>query len=94
LFTEDLPRHLAAIQRALETRDGEGLERAAHVLKGAAANFEASAVVDAAKTLEEMGRARRFTDSDRAWRTLMEEASTLATVLDTYALTPTPPAQA
>ncbi|MEP7307541.1 MAG: response regulator [Acidobacteriota bacterium] len=93
LFTEDLPRHLAAIQRALETGDGEGLQRAAHVLKGAAANFEAAAVVDVTRTLEEMGRTRRFTDSDRAWRTLMEEASTLAAVLDTYALTPTPPSQ-
>jgi len=93
LFTEDLPRHLAAIQRALDARDGEGLQRAAHVLKGAAANFEASAVVDATRTLEEMGRTSRFTDSDRAWRTLMGAASTLAAVLDTYALTPTPPAQ-
>ena len=88
LFTEDLPRHLAAIQRALDARDGEALQRAAHVLKGAAANFEASA----------RGRCRAHARRDgthgavrrvrRAWRTLMKEASTLAGVLETYTLTP------
>jgi len=93
LFSEDLPRHLAAIQRTLAARDGEGLQRAAHVLKGAAANFEAAAVVDAARTLEEMGRTLSFGESDRVWRTLMEEAGSLSAVLETYALA-TPPAQA
>ena len=39
----------------IDARDGEALRRAAHGLKGAAANFEADGVVGAARTLEEMG---------------------------------------
>jgi two-component system, sensor histidine kinase and response regulator len=93
LFNEDLPRHLAAIQRTLEARDGEGLQRAAHVLKGAAANFEASALVAAARSLEEMGRTAQFADADRIWPTLVAEATTFSAVLATYALTPSPPAE-
>ena len=91
LFIEDLPRHMAAIQLTLDARDGEALHRAAHVLRGAAANFEASALVAAARTLEEMGRTAQFVDSDPVWHTLRTEASVLAGVLETYTLTPSPP---
>ena len=41
LFIDDAPRHLERIRRALDARDGESLRRAAHGLKGAAANFDA-----------------------------------------------------
>jgi len=91
LFSEDLPRHLAAIRQTLDARDGEGLERAAHTLKGAAANFEAESVVAAARTLEEMGRTAQFTGSDEVWSTLLAEAGVLSQVLETYALTAAPP---
>ncbi len=85
-FSEDLPRHLAAIQRTLDARDGEALHRAAHALIGAAANFEASALVAATRTLEEMGRTARFAESDRVWHTIRTEADILAGVLEAYTL--------
>jgi CheY-like chemotaxis protein/HPt (histidine-containing phosphotransfer) domain-containing protein len=91
LFTEDMPCHLASIQQSIEARDGEALQRAAHLLRGAAANFEAPALVQTARTLEEMGRTAQFTESDSAWRTLVTEASVLACVLESYVLTPLPP---
>jgi HPt (histidine-containing phosphotransfer) domain-containing protein len=94
LFTEDMPRHLAAIQRSLDMRDGQALQRAAHLLKGAAANFEASALVDVARTLEEMGRTAHFSDADRTWSLLMTEAGLLAGVLESYAFIPLPPLDA
>ena len=56
LFVDDAPRHLARIRQALDARDGDALLRAAHGLKGAAANFDADAVVAAARALEEIGR--------------------------------------
>src|SRR5262249_60453379 len=56
LFVDDAPRHLERIRQAIDARDGEALRRAAHGLKGAAANFDAEGVVAAARTLEEIGR--------------------------------------
>ena len=49
LFVDDAPRHLQKIREALDARDGEALRRAAHGLKGAAANFDADGVVSAAR---------------------------------------------
>src|SRR5207248_11684273 len=73
LFLDDAPRHLERIRTALDTRDGEALRRAAHGLKGAAANFDADGVVNAARALEEMGRTAHFDDRDAAWRALSAE---------------------
>ena len=88
LFVDDAPRHLEKIRRALDARDGESLRRAAHGLKGAAANFDADGVVTAARALEEIGRTARFdTDVDAsheaAWRALTIETDRLITVLRT-----------
>ena len=47
LFVDDAPRHLQKIRHALDTHDGESLRRAAHGLKGAAANFDADAKANA-----------------------------------------------
>jgi two-component system, sensor histidine kinase and response regulator len=85
LFIEELPGHLVKIRTALDTRNGPALRRAAHGFRAAATNFEASAVVDAARTLEEMGRTAEFGDDERAWIRLTSEASLLASVLRTYA---------
>jgi len=81
LFVDDAPRHLDRIRRALDARDGEALRRAAHGLKGAAANFDADGVVNAARTLEEIGRTLDFDHSDAAWRTLAIETDQLISVL-------------
>jgi HPt (histidine-containing phosphotransfer) domain-containing protein len=83
LFVDDAPRHLAQIRTAIESRDGESLRRAAHGLKGAAANFDAFAVVDAARTLEEIGRSGQFTEHEAAWRALSMETDRLIAMLRT-----------
>jgi signal transduction histidine kinase/CheY-like chemotaxis protein len=56
LFLDDAPKMVAQIEEAIVSSDAEALRRAAHALKGAAANFEAAAVVDAARALEDLGR--------------------------------------
>jgi signal transduction histidine kinase/DNA-binding response OmpR family regulator len=81
LFVDDAPRHLERIREALEQRDGESLRRAAHGLKGAAANFEAEGVVTAARTLEEIGRTAAFDGHEAAWRALTIETKRLVTTL-------------
>jgi CheY-like chemotaxis protein len=57
IFAADARRMLAAVRDALEARDGERLGHAAHALKGAAANFDATPVVTAAGRLEALARA-------------------------------------
>jgi len=56
LFLDDCPKLLDGIRGALERGDAQGLERAAHKLKGTVANFSARASYDAALRLEVMGR--------------------------------------
>jgi signal transduction histidine kinase/CheY-like chemotaxis protein len=86
LFVEDAPRHLERIRAALDARDGDALRRAAHGLKGAAANFDAEGVVSASRTLEEIGRTQPFDIdhlSEPAWRVLSHEIERLISVLKT-----------
>jgi len=85
LFVDDAPQHLTKIQKAIETRDGEALRRAAHALKGAAANFEAESVVAAARQLEEIGRVSQFDDADAAWKVMRHEADRLIDMLQRVA---------
>ena len=84
LFVDDAPRHLDRIRKALDAHDGEALLRAAHGLKGAAANFDAEGVVAVARKLEEIGRTRQFVPpdvSESAWRSLSAEIERLISVL-------------
>jgi HPt (histidine-containing phosphotransfer) domain-containing protein len=60
---------------------GESLRRAAHGLKGAAANFEADGVVSAARTLEEIGRTAAFGRHEDAWQALTIETERLVSTL-------------
>jgi len=85
LFVDDAPTHLARIQHAIETQDADGLRRAAHALKGAAANFEAASVVAAARALEDIGRDNRFDEADPAWRVVRHETARLIETLERVA---------
>ena len=81
MFIDDAPRHLERIREALDQHDGESLRRAAHGLKGAAANFDAEGVVTAARMLEEIGRTAAFDDQQAAWSALTMETERLLTTL-------------
>ena len=56
IFLDDYPNSLTAIDDAVAMQDPPKLERAAHTLKGAVANFGADAVVKEAFELERQGR--------------------------------------
>ena len=60
LFLDEYPRSLDEIHKALSAGDARTLERSAHGLKGAVANFGARAAVDAAFQLEQLGRAHKL----------------------------------
>jgi CheY-like chemotaxis protein len=85
LFIDDVPGHLEKIRAALDSRDAEALRRAAHAFKGAAANFEATAVVRAARRLEEIGTDNSFTDQESIWESLTAETAQLLATLQHFA---------
>ncbi len=73
-FLQDLPSTLASLQRALRAQDMALLRRAAHSLKGAASNFGARAVQQAAQDLENLAVAQQ-TDKAATALTLLEAAA-------------------
>jgi two-component system sensor histidine kinase/response regulator len=70
LFLEDYPKSIEDLRRAALSGDAKCLERTAHGLKGSVANFGAAAAVDAALTLETMGRARNLAEVEQVLRSL------------------------
>jgi PAS domain S-box-containing protein len=70
LFLEEYPGLLSRIRAAVQQRDAEGLEQAAHTLKGAVGTFCAEAAHEAAFQLERMGRAGDLSGVAEAWQQL------------------------
>jgi two-component system sensor histidine kinase/response regulator len=56
IFLEEYPTLLDEIRSAVAAGDAQRIERAAHSLKGAVANFGAAAATDAAYQMESVGR--------------------------------------
>ncbi|MEQ1946606.1 MAG: Hpt domain-containing protein [Bryobacteraceae bacterium] len=75
IFLEDYPKSLDDLREAGMHGDAHRVERTAHGLKGAAANFGAQPVVDAALTLEKMGRQHDLSDFTTALSALEQTLS-------------------
>jgi signal transduction histidine kinase/CheY-like chemotaxis protein/ligand-binding sensor domain-containing protein len=56
IFLEEAPKHVSALQIALDQGSGEAVERAAHSLKGELSYLSMSELSSSALDLEEMGR--------------------------------------
>jgi CheY-like chemotaxis protein/HPt (histidine-containing phosphotransfer) domain-containing protein len=81
LFLGDYPARMRAMRRAISTADGEALREAAHALKGAAANFAAAPVVEAAGRLESQGRNGDLHESVATYAVLTREMPRLRRAL-------------
>lgn len=62
LFHEDVPLRFAELKKALEQMDCPSFEKAAHALKGMLSNFTSGPAYTTAALLENLGRARVWTD--------------------------------
>jgi len=82
LFIQESPKLLSAIQQAIEQDDAQGLERAAHALKGSVGNFAIPTAVKAALTLETMGREGNLASADTAYAVLQKEIASAVQVLE------------
>ncbi len=85
LFLNDCPARLSDVRDAVGQRDSATLARAAHSLKGSAANFAADLAVAAARRLEHMGRAGDWTEVDQALTALETEIENLTSALQAFA---------
>jgi CheY-like chemotaxis protein len=66
VFLEDYPGRLAEIAEAIARSDCGRVERAAHALRGSAANFQAREAVEAASILERLGSSGDLSGADEA----------------------------
>ncbi len=70
LFVEDYPKVLDELRDAIARGDAERVERTAHGLKGSVSTFGARPAMEAARTLEALGRARQFEEIRQVLTTL------------------------
>jgi len=82
IFREVASSMLGAVREAVEARDSEALARAAHDLKGSAANISAAALCEVAERLEKLGRAGRADQAAGELEQLDDAAQRLFGVLD------------
>jgi len=91
LFLEDCPARMRAMRRAIAAGDGEALREPAHALRGAAANFAAAPVVEAAQRLERQGKDGDFSQSLAAYDVLTREMRRLRRALRRASVRPRTP---
>jgi PAS domain S-box-containing protein len=83
-FLDDSPGLLAQIQSGLQARNAELVTRAAHSLKGLAANFDARATSEAAQRIESLSRSGNLAKASRALPQLIEHVQRLQAELQPY----------
>ena len=82
ILLDSLPDLSAAVAEAAEGKQASALERSAHALRGALSTFSADKAIEAARTLESMGRAGdRLEGCDRAHAALQAELVALKAYL-------------
>lgn len=84
LFLEQHEDLLGRIRQAIAAADAAALERSAHVLKGAVANFGAERAAEAAFRLEKAGRERTWHGVETAFRELEAVVEKLTAELEAF----------
>ncbi len=82
-FLEDVPGVLDKLQGALDQHNSEGVEQAAHSLKGLVANFGAREAMNLASELQTIGRQRELERAPPVFERLAEEVNLLRQELET-----------
>ncbi len=84
IFINDIPAQFSEIQKAVDNRNGKDLEKSAHKLKGAIANFADKDAFEAALKIEMMGRENRLDGVEEAYDTLVKEVECLVNALKEF----------
>lgn len=81
LFVDLAPKDFLAVKAAVEAGNADAVAHSAHRLKGAVMQFCAPATLEAAKTLEGLGRAGNLTDAVEVCARLETELTRLVDAL-------------
>ncbi len=81
LFIVDVENKVNALRSALDRKDGAGIEKEAHSLKGAAANLSTNMIREFANQLEAAGRQNDFQTAEQLYRKLLPVIEKTAGVL-------------
>lgn len=84
MFLDDFPEQISKIKEAINSHDSKALEKSAHKLKGAVANFGKNTVFKAALSLEMIGRENRWDDVEETYGALTREAERLVCTLKEF----------
>ena len=84
IFINDVPEQLSEIKEAVGNCNSKDLDKSAHKLKGAIANFDEKAAFEAALQLEMMGKENRLDGVEEAYDTLMKEVERLVNALKEF----------
>jgi HPt (histidine-containing phosphotransfer) domain-containing protein len=88
LFVDEESKRDAEMKGALQRRDAQALERAAHTVKGSCAIFGADPALAAARRLELVARSRDFEGVAEAAAALLKETRRLTDDLRRYLAAP------
>ena len=81
IFLECIPRILLNLETAIEEKDREGLERAAHSFRGSVGTLCAKDAIEAAERVEDLAREGDLDGAIKAYQTLHDEVERLKPVL-------------
>lgn len=84
MFINDAPEHMSEIEEAVNCRNSKALEKAAHKLKGAAANFGKNATTDTAFKLETMGKENNLDGVEEVYGILVKDVESLVNALKEF----------
>lgn len=85
VLQDEATQRIGEIEAALEAGDAKLLQRAAHTLKGASANFGTKAVVDIAQQIEKDARDQNFETVPKQLETLKERVTAMNAELKVFA---------
>jgi len=86
-FLQESPAMLREIRDSIREQDHDGLQRAAHTLKGSMRYFGADAAFAQAYQLECMGREVRFDGADETFQQLESDLKTIEATLGDFSKT-------
>ncbi len=81
IFLTDVPQQVSDIKNAVNSRNGEALEKTSHKLKGAVSNFGENATFKTALKLETIGKENMLDDVDKIYGTLVNNLESLVNAL-------------
>ncbi len=82
IFINDVPEQMSEIKEAVISRNNEALEKSAHKLKGAVANFGRNATTDTAFKLERMAKDSKLDGVEEVYSSLVKDIENLMKALN------------